>query len=403
MPDEVIVEQTEQKTEQKTDTKPVITAGKIEKVNPSQFQKQNNLKQEVQSPATPNTSPETTNIENDKPKGDGVANSETKSDAKLPELTEEQLTAFFESKQIKWDGNLDSLKEKLEYTPPTTTPTKEELAAQEAARDKKLLDKYVAAGGKIEDFVEIKRVANADVAELSLSEVKRELKAEGFTDEEIPALIKSRYFQINPEEIEQGEDEDDDDFAKRKAQLTKQISYGAKKLANRSSYLKQQAEQIINGFARQLEEEEKDVADEQKFSTEVETYFKALPKEATIELGEIEKGFTAAPITHKVSETSIQKAEALLKNPQERNNFFFTQDGSLNLPNITKLLVSHFDFQDTAKSIYIDATTRNTEKFEATFPLNSGSIGVGGAPQKQTQKGVPVKAGAIERIRPQYQ
>lgn len=341
-----------------------------------------------------------TEVQKEVTKEEGVE--KTNGNAPL-EITEDHLKEFFKSKNINFDGGLDAIKERLEYVPPTQTKelTAEEIAAKEIAKEKRILDLWIENGGKPEEFYNLKAVAQADVAQLSDSELRRELVAEGFTTkEEQDEVIQHRYFQEKLEEIEQGEDESTDDFEKRKAALEKKVKYGAKKLANRSTYIKEKADKVLKGLAKQIELQDKDAQDEVLLTQKVDEHFKSLPKETVIEMGDIE-GLKVEPISHKVSETAVQKAMAILKSPQERNNFLFTEDGSINLPNLSKLLINSFEQEERDKRIYGEAITRNTQVFKQKFPYtNATALGIGGVIQKSEGKGKMAGYGKPERVAP---
>ena len=307
------------------------------------------------------------------------------------ELTEEQLAAFFESKGVKYEG-LDKLKEKINYQP-ESQPTEEEKAKQALAKEKRLVDLFVAGGGTVEQYVAIKGIADADVSELSKANLRNELKSAGFTDEQADEYIKESFFQISDEELEQYEDETDKEFLKRKKE------FASKKLEGYSSNTKTQAQKALADLNAAIESEDLQRSKEVAISAKIDEDFKALPRKLTFDIGEVH-GKTVSPVTYEVSENDLAEVRDMLKDPAKRNNFLFNQDGELNLTNLTNVLTRNKYLESAIKAAYHEGGSRQTAYFETIFPKRSAQeLGIGGSPSAHAnQKGKVVSAGKVQRV-----
>lgn len=311
--------------------------------------------------------------------------------ADTPEFTEAQLASFFEKQGIKFES-LDKLKEKINYEP-AQEPTEEEKVKQALAREKRLVDLFVAGGGTVEQYVSIKNIAEADVTELSKNNLRAELKAAGFTDEQANEYIKDSFFQISDEELEQYEDETDKEFLKRKKE------FASKKLEGYSSNTKTQAQKILADLQKAAETEDLQRSEEVNISAKIDEDFKALPRKLTFEIGEV-NGKAVSPVTYEVSESDLAEVRDMLKDPVKRNNFLFNQDGGLNLTNIENVLTRNKYLESAVKAAYHEGGSRQVAHFESIFPKrNPQELGVGGSPTANSnQKGKVVSAGKVQRV-----
>lgn len=312
--------------------------------------------------------------------------------------TPDQLKEYFKSLNIEYEGD-DKIKEKLAATQNQPQLTDEQVKAQEAAKEKRVLDKFISGGGTIDQFVALRQVAEADVKELSTNTLKKELKDAGFNDQEIDGIIKERYYQYGDEDLEQLEDETDKAFAKRKKE------YGDKLLSNRSLPIKTQAANILKGIQDAINSEDLDAQNEEKISSKIEDDFKALPRKLKIEIGVIGKD-TVPPVDYDVSEQDLAEVKAILKDPAQRQQLLLNPDGSWNITRITQALLKEKAFDSAAKISYLEAQTRNNaiwmEKFGARSPQE---IGIGGIPKQNNgnQKNQPAGVGKVQRVQPQRQ
>ncbi|MBP7109648.1 MAG: hypothetical protein KBA90_13905, partial [Chitinophagaceae bacterium] len=309
---------------------------------------------------------------------------------KLPEINDDQLKKLLESKGITLDDKgFEGLKEKLNK-PAETAKSPEDIAkekeAQESAFEKRMLDHFIANGGTAENFVALKKIASADLKELSESEVKRELKDNGFTDEEIATVLKERYYQINPEELEQDEDESEEDFKKRKALIEKKIAFGAKKIESKSSHIKKQASDALAALREAIKTEDSLVEDEVKLSSKVDELAPTLPRKMTFQLGKVNDQ-EIAPVEYDVTEDDIAEVVATLKDTGKRNNILYNKDGDLNLESVSALLLKNKILESALKATYLEGGNRQIAIFEKTFPGRTAKdIGVGGTNGGNTGK-----------------
>ncbi len=331
---------------------------------------------------------------------------------KIPELTDEQLKELFKQKGIEGFESFDKLKEKISKAdaPVDTPPTDEEKKAAEAALEKRMVDHFVATGGTYEAFVALKQIASMDLKELSVAEIKKEMKDNKFTEAEIDVVLKERYYQLNPEELqkiktvdEDGNEveESDEDFKKRKDLLTKKVSYGSAKLENRSTHTKQNAETILNNLREAIKAEDSKKVQENQILSKVDEISKTLPRTITFELGEVNKA-KQDPVVFNVTEADITEIAAEFKDSTKRQQILLNEDKTLNLTNLMDLKLKNKILTSALKAAYIEGGNRRVAEFEKVFPGSAKSLGVGGsqAASNTGRKGVIASAGKPEVARP---
>jgi hypothetical protein len=321
-----------------------------------------------------------------------------KSSSQTQPLTREQIKDLF-----GFDGTPEELKEHLakqggsqkgkdgkEGKKKDEELTDEEKKKKETDFEKRLLSRFVDEGGTIENYALLKQLAEADPKDLSLKDLKRELKEAEFKDEEIEAIIRERYFEIDDDTLAQFEDESDKDFAKRKK------AYGEKKLNSRGLEIQKKAKEALDGLRKAIEEEDADIVEEAELSSKVDEVASKVERKYTFEMGEA-AGKQIDPVEFSVSDSEVEEALKPLKDPTDRNKILFTDDGKLNVEGISNLLVRNAILEKVAKAAYADGCTRTTEHFETIFPKNPHALGVGGAGASskngQGQKGKLVTAG----------
>lgn len=322
---------------------------------------------------------------------------------KGPELTDEQLKDLLKARGIELDDTgLDGLKAKLTPAAPAAAePTAEEKQKAEAAEEKRMLDLFIAGGGSIENFANLKQVASADLTALSESEIRRELKAENFSDDEINAIIKERYYQINPEELVQGDDETPEDFAKRKALIEKKIALGTKEFSSKALSIKKQSEDALGILRNAIKEQDLQKQKEALISSKADEIASVLPRELTFDLGEVD-GLKIDPVTIKVADADVAEVVAILKNSEERNKLLFNEDNSLNLSSIGNILLRNKMLEASVKASLLEGESRQVAKFEKIFPGRTAKeIGVGGnnGAGNQGRAGVIASRGKPEVVR----
>lgn len=375
---------------------------KIKEAGPAErgdFSNQQNARQSMQQDAPPVITP-TDNGESGKDKQDPPP-----AEVKLPDLNDDQVKEFFKSKGIDgFDGNFEALKEKLAKVDAPASPelTEEQKKAAEVAMNTRMLNRYLETGGTAEQFVALQQIASMDLRELSVAEIKKEL-SEKFTPEEIDIVLKERYYQINPDELEQTADESDEDFNKRKEFLKKKVAAFAPKLETRGTHTKQKAESFLNNLRESIKAEDLAVEKEAKFSSKVDEISTKLPREITFELGEIGK-IKQDPVVFKVTDADIAEVAGTLKDPAKRQQFLFNEDKTLNLTNLMNVMLRNKYLESALKATYIEGGNRQVAALEKVFPGAAHALGVGGAtvPNKQGRKGVFVSAGQPEVAVPQH-
>lgn len=328
-----------------------------------------------------------------------------------PEFTEEQLQSFFEAKGIKYEG-LDKLKEKVDYVIPEhkAEETPEQKEAHAKAEEKRILDYYIANGGTAETYVAVKSLLASDLTEVSIAEIRKEMKEAGFDEDETNAVLKERYYQVKTDEIdtvvdklEQGVDEDDTAYEARKvaykASLEKKIAYGNKKIEARKATIKTKAENFISGLKEAIKAEDLQKEEEVQTVSKVDAALKELPRKMTLQLGKVNDQ-DISPVEYEVSEESIAKVSAILKDPAQRKQFLNNQDGSLNVSKIAELMVRNEQLENIAKVALLEGGTREVEKLRKIFPSNPQALGVGGASgASKAASGNVTQRGTVKRVR----
>lgn len=331
---------------------------------------------------------------------------------KLPELSDEQFKELLKGKGIELDDKgIEGLKEKLKPAASTAPePTAEEKAAAEAALEKRMLDHFTSHGGTVENFVALKQIASADLKELSASEIRREMKANDFSEEEINIVLKERYYQINPEELVRDEDnETEEEFAARKKLIEKKIAYGSKKLESKSSHIKKSAEDALSNLRAAIQTEDLLKAEEVKHSTRVDELTATLPRKLSIELGEGPKGQKLPTVEIDVTDEIISEVNATLKNindAEKSKQFLYNTDNSFNLQNIAQVMIRNKILEAALQKTYLEGdkvgAERQVAEFEKIFPgRTAAAIGVGGnnSQSANARKGHIVSRGQPEPVR----
>lgn len=311
--------------------------------------------------------------------------------------TEQTFKDSLEKIGIKFNGSIEDFKKKLEQPEKTTEPVKEtaeEKKAKDISNEKRMLDKFMSNNGSIEQFTALKNIVNADLKELSLSELKRELKEVKFSDSEIENVIKERYYQIADDELDQYEDETEKEFLKRKKE------YGSKLLESRSLSIKEDAGRILDSLKSDIESEDLAKQKEEKLSSKIDEHFKKAPRKLTFQLGK-ENDREIDPIEYEVSEADVEDVRNTLKDPAQRHKFLFNEEGELNVKTIADILLRNKVLESAVKASYLSGETKTTEKLRGTFGGSSPySIGIGGADHKIGQSGRVVKSGKPQRVMP---
>jgi len=290
---------------------------------------------------------------------------------------------------------------KAEYEkrfPQKTELTDEQKVKQQQEVEKRMLDLYVENGGSIAQFSLLKQVAESDLTELSVAALTQQLKEAGITDpEQIKAIQKERYYQLEQAEIDAIEDETEKELAQKK------FDYGKKKFEAIGAEKQEEAKDTLDNLKKALTAKEFYTKKESEFTSNVEEHFNKLERKINLELGKVDDT-EIAPVAYEFPETVIAEAKDILKDIAKRKELLFNAtDGSLNLQNIAELVLKSKAFDSVAKTAYLEGGTRQVEEFKKVFPfVDPKSIGVGGSSQAEKAKGTGkiVKAGQPQRFNP---
>lgn len=305
---------------------------------------------------------------------------------KPPELNEEQFKELLKSKGIELDDKgIEGLKEKLKPAASAKSPEEieKEKVAAESALDKRMLDYFIEKGGKAENYVALQQIASADLRQLSVSAITKEMKEGGFEDDEIVAILKERYYQINPEELVRDEEnETEEAFNKRKAATEKKIAFGVKKIDSKGSFIKKQATDALGVIRQAIEQQDADKQEEATISSKADEVALKLPRKLTFDLGFLDdaKSKKIDPIDYVVQQSDIDEVSTTFKEVEKRKQFLYNQDGSLNLENLMQVMLRNKILESGLKTSYIEGSNNRIAEFEKTFPGRTPQdIGVGGA------------------------
>lgn len=346
--------------------------------------------------ATKGAEPETT-IEPNKTGNEG------QEIATSTEFTDVQRKALL--KEIFGDEEIDieAIKEKIK--PTKAEPTEEQKKKAATDKELRLLNLFVSKfNGTPEMYNLQKQIANADPKEFSKAEVIGEAIAAGFTEDEAKVIANERYYQIQLDGLEQDytNDESDEDFEKRKAAIQKKIDFGSKKLEAKSSYKIQQAKEFLGTLQKEADSEDLQRQEDEQISSNVDEVLKTMPRKQTLELGK-SNDIEINPIQHEVAEESIEKVKSILKDPQQRNNLFNNQDGTLNLSKLTDVLLKAEEYNRLAKYALLEGQDRQTKIFQKTFPATSPQgLGIGGVPDKSNGNGNVQSRGKRQVVQPTH-
>lgn len=303
-----------------------------------------------------------------------------------------------EEKQVELsDEQLKELYEKR--FAPTRELTEEEKAVKLAEKEKEMLDLYVTAGGgTIENFAALKGIINSDLTDLSKRVITDELKAAGL-EEEVEAVLKERYYQVQLEELEQDIDEDDDEFAARKAKIEKKIEYGKKKLQSIAEKIKKDAQGVFDSLSQAIENKKAEANEELEFVAKIDEVSKTLPRKLSIPLGKLNNEDLGS-VEVEVSENEIAETIGQLKDPASRNKILFNEDNQINVVAVSNLLLRNKMLEKAVREGMLVGQDRQVKIFEKTFPNRSAqAVGLGGSPKNTNTSGQVAGFGKPQRMR----
>lgn len=329
---------------------------------------------EAKAPETPAN----TSVEENKG-AEGTEQVSTEQPKEVNQISDDEIKRLYEER-FKTDSGKES---------ENREETDDEKAKIETEFEKKMLNLYVDGGGKIDDFLTIKQVAQMDLTALSKNELTNELKQAGFSDDEIQEIQVESYYQMNPDEIEQGFEESDEDFEKRKEKIRKKVAYGTEKLSKRSAAQQQQAKSILDTLRKAVEQQDLQAVSEREYAAKVEKLSKELPRKLTLQLGKVDDK-EIAPIEFDVSEDDIASVLDTIKDQAKIETIFYQEDGRLNIEKVSEILLRNTILEKAAREALFEGQTRQVKIFEETFPARTAhEIGVGGtsSPSNNGQKG----------------
>lgn len=344
-------------------------------------------------------------LDNEQP-GAGEGGGEGDAPQKTAEEIETERLAAEEAEKLAGQGKpLTDDEVRAEYEkrfPKTTEPSEEEKAKAAAAHEKRMVDLYVSKGGKVEDYVAMKQLKDADVNVVGKNVLHKQLLESGLDEEEAIVAGKQMLLEHDLENITQGDTEEDADFEKRKTKLEKQVAAGAKTLANYGNPVINKAKGVFEGLEMELKAKDAEDAEEVELSKSIDAHIKALPREMTIELGEVNNK-PADPVKLKFDDAILEEVATTLKDTKQRDALFYDDKGNFNYTFMADVLAKAKSFDRAVKDSLIEGQNRQVEIFKKQFPDRSAyGIGVGGAPDKTgIDKTVAVKAGQPQRIKPQ--
>jgi hypothetical protein len=380
-----------------TTVKQPVSLGKVEKI-----QINNQAQSEKQKIEDSNNSNDV-NIDTK----NNSANGDTNLIAPPIELNEEQVSKYLESQGITGFKNLEELKSKLSVPAAAIPPTEDEKQKAIADLEKRQLDLFLLNKGTVEQFASIKNIlALESLKDLGITEIRKEMREAKFNDEEIEAVLQERYYQENPDELEQEIDESTADFEKRKADFKKKHEFAASKIEKRGQNIKKNAESILKNLRTAIEQSDlsKMAAEEneRKLASTTDEHLSKVPKEITYELGKAPDEADIAPVLHRVDDADISEVALFLKDKTKRETKFITPEGDLNVTAIADLLLENATLKKGLKAAYLSGGSRQVDHFRKVFPAYSAQqIGIGNNGVKNIstngEKRLPVSMGKVQK------
>lgn len=334
----------------------------------------------------------------------GVVNAETvisPISTEQPVFTEEQKKAFFKTLGVEYTGESDIETIKNRLKPDAVIPTEEDKIRQQNAHEMKLLAKFTENGkNTTEQFNLIKTLANLPASEFSRKAAIDALVEAGVSKEEAEPMAKEMYYQIELNNLEPELEETDEEFAARKAKLEKKIALGAKLLESQNSHKQTAFKNILQSLNEAVEADELLAKQEVSILSKVDETLSKFARKKTFELGKV-NDTDIPPIQYEVSDATITQVRDILKDPVKRNNFLFNQDGTLNIDNLTEVMVSNFELKGAVKAALLEGQSRQVALIQSVFPYDTPfSLGVGGSAKNANGNGQAVKIGKIQRMNP---
>lgn len=307
------------------------------------------------------------------------------------DLSEDQIKAYFEKQGVTYNG-IDDLKSKLS---PEDVISPEELKKQQLEAERKYVDVVVNGGGTVEEYVQMKSLAEKPLNELSLELLKAELSLEGLSEEEVKNYIKDSFYQFTDEELEDLSEDEKQSFLKLKA-------IGSKRLESYASNIQKEAKNALDKIKNIVESEKLVQQEQEQISSKVDEYFSNLTKKLTFNLGE-SNGKPQEPLEFEISDKQIAEARDFLKDPDKREQFLTNSDGTLNIENISNLKLENIYLKSLVKVAFLEGGSRQAKIVSDIFPaVNPYAVGVGESNKQKFIKGQPASFGKPKVVSPQF-
>lgn len=339
----------------------------------------------------------TTQQETPQPKNEGEAG-QTGAEETKPETKNgpsfEEIQAYMKGQGIEV-SSMDEIKAK--FAPPAPEATEEEKKKKETDTENKMVAKFIAEGGTIEQYAALKNVLGMDDKELATTTALKELKDAGFSDDEAKEIIASRYYQLDVDGLKRDEDnEDEPTFEKRKAALQKKSTYGQNKLNGRSKMVKTNAETILNNLRKGVEADEAAVTREATFLANVDKSLSSFTRKMEIDLGK-ENDQQIVPVQFEFTDDHIAAVKAILSDPAKRKQYYLNEDGTIDPEKAVQLVMKIEALTSIGRASFFEGRTRTVKDFQSRFPSNPHQLGVGGSKSKADPSKI-VKAGNPVRV-----
>lgn len=274
-----------------------------------------------------------------------------------PKLTDEEYLADYNERFGTGFKSLEELK------PKAAEPTDEEKQKKLSIREKQLLDLHIEKGGTAKDFVKQQGIANADTKGLSYAKTISEYMGMGLTEEEAKQEVKSRYYQLTDEEIEEIEDDTEKEQAKKKRDL-----FGTR-LGARATTDQENSKRYLQQLEQELDEKQSDLDADFKLEAEAEGLQKTFERKMVVGLGDF-RGLNTHPVEHIISEADLAEVISVVKNKESREAIFLREDGTDNIPRLTQLLMIEKNYQKIVAKAAAEAANREVEAFEKMATKN---------------------------------
>lgn len=335
------------------------------------------------------TDPTKTDQESKKPDDPGNTDPAKKEPEKKdpPKMTEAEFLAFAKEQGIDV-ADIKTLKEKVAGQPAPKTP--EQVKADEAALEQRLIAAHMKRGGTIEQYTELKQIAAADPITLGLTKLEADILKEGFSKEDTDLIIKRMQLQYSDEEIA-------DLTPEEKAKVQKEAAFGLKKQENRGKYIQQRAKDYLDILQKEVQDQDAVTQKSTKHTSKVEEAITSFVRTQNIQLGEYD-GQKLDPVELKIPDEVLATVKDILADPAKIDKLLYNDDGELNLDFLVPHLVASVSRETAAKHAFLQGQTKQVEIFKSKFGDKIPDLG--GPPAKTGTPGKLVKAGKPEYMRP---